>query len=97
MASKRYIIIIEPNLLHLPMLLFLLFKRAERGGLHLTKKYIYTLARMYNLKIIKFISTGLIYQNMTPSFLIKPLKFFDRNFIFGAYNLVIFEKNEYRH
>ena len=91
-VSKKYVVIIEPNLLHLPMLLFLLIMKKERGGLRLTKRYIYSLAKKCNLRLIKFISTGLIYQNLTPAFLLRLLKFFDRQFVFGVYNLIIFEK-----
>lgn len=88
-AAKKYIIVIEPNMVNPLMFLFSLFVKAERGGLKSTKRHLKRLFEMSGMSILKIIATGMISQNNTPAFLIPYLRRFDREFKFGEYIILI--------
>lgn len=91
-VSKRYIIIIEPNIFNPLMFMFSLLVKAERGGFKSSITNLEKYSKDNGLKIIGKMTTGMISQNNTPEFLLPILKHFDFNFFFGEYNILICEK-----
>lgn len=91
-VSKRHIVLLEQNNLNPIMFLFSLIVNGERGGLKFNKKYLRHLSSGRRLKEIGSTTTGMISQNNTPRFLVPLLRLFDRDFLFGEYVILIFEK-----
>ena len=90
--SRKYIVIIEPNGFNPLMFLFSLLHKPDRKVLKLKTKKLIELLETFNFKKMKIFRTGMIFQNATPRIFIPFLRIFDRNFLFGAYNILIFEK-----
>jgi ubiquinone/menaquinone biosynthesis C-methylase UbiE len=93
-VSKKYIVIIEPNMWNLPIFVYSLLSKQDRGAIFLTVKKIRDILKNNNYNVIRVIRTGMIYQNTTPDFLLNILKIFDFNFYFGVYKIIICEKME---
>lgn len=90
-VSRKFLVFVEPNIYYPPMLIFSLLVKAERGTLNSCMKRWKNMAKNLNLKIIGSSITGMITQQNTPSFLVPLLKYFDKNFIFGAYCVIVCE------
>jgi len=72
-----------------------LLVKEERKGLVFSRRFLMDLARDCRLNTICCFSTGLIFQNMTPAFLIPLLKIFDAKIPFGAYTILIAKKERH--
>jgi SAM-dependent methyltransferase len=92
--SRKYIILIEPNIFNPLMALFCLIHKPDRKLFKLRFKNLKSLLENNGFYCIKTIRTGMVFQNATPGFLLPFLKLFDINFPFGAYVIMVFEKNE---
>jgi SAM-dependent methyltransferase len=84
-VSKRYVVLNEPNILNLAMLGLSLVVPAERGGLRFTAGHLRELAVQADLRVLAERTSGLVYQNRTPTFALPLLRCFDRPLWFGAY------------
>ena len=91
-ASRRWVILIEPNRYNPLMLAFGLVVAAERGLLTSTIPSNLAVLGAAGLKPIAWMTTGMISQNNTPSVLLPFLKQFDREIWYGEYIVLIAEK-----
>lgn len=91
-ASKKYVILLEPNRYNPLMFGFALVVRAERGVLKSCASRLHAEATRSGLKVIKSLTTGMISQNNTPAPLVPLLKRFDRQIWWGEYLIMITEK-----
>ena len=91
-ASRRWVILIEPNRYNPLMLAFGLVIAAERGLLTSTIPSNLAVLSAAGLKPIAGMTTGMISQNNTPSLLLPFLKQFDREIWYGEYIVLIAEK-----
>ncbi len=91
-VSKKYLVLIEPNMWNLPIFIYSFLSKQDRGAIILTIKRIRGILKKNNFKVLKVIRTGMIYQNTTPDCLLNILKIFDFNFFFGVYKIIICEK-----
>lgn len=92
--SRRYIVVIEPNCFNPLTLLYHAIVNEERRALRYNPCTLRNLLRERHLRILSCVGSGMIYQNMTPKFLLPVLKVFDKPFPFGAYCMAIAEKKE---
>jgi len=91
-ASRRWVILIEPNRYNPLMLAFGLVIAAERGLLTSTIPSNLAVLSAAGLKPIACMTTGMISQNNTPSLLLPFLKQFDREIWYGEYIVLIAKK-----
>jgi hypothetical protein len=82
-ASRRWVILIEPNRYNPLMLGFGLPVPAERGLLTSTRLSNFTLLCEAGLNPVSCMTTGMISQNNTPQSLLPVLKYFDREIWYG--------------
>lgn len=90
-VSKRYLCFVEANCLNPFMFMFSMVVPEERGQMKSLLGRWKRLAMKSGLRIINSINTGMITQQNTPSLFVPFLKYFDFNFIFGAYSVLICE------
>lgn len=88
-ASRKFIILIEPNRNNPLNFLFHIVKKEERGALKFSLKYMKILAKKEGLKILYAKKVGSIVPNKTPTFLVPLLSRFNNEWFFGFYNLLI--------
>ncbi len=91
-VSRRYVILIEPNRANPAVALFSLLVRDERGGLKFSRAFLRRCVESNELLVTHLISTGMIFPNKMPRFVIGPLKVFDIDFPFGMNTILIGEK-----
>lgn len=91
-ATRRYVVLIEPNRLNPVMFAFSLAVPAERGGLKSSARTLKRLVEESGLRCMAVMTTGMISQNNTPEFLLPFLKRFDKKIIWGEYVVLIAEK-----
>ncbi|MFC1724218.1 class I SAM-dependent methyltransferase [candidate division KSB1 bacterium] len=92
--SRKYIILIEPNIFNPPMALFSMIHKPDRKLFKLRFKKLKSFLKNRGFHCKKTIRTGMVFQNATPRFLLPFLKIFDINFPIGAYTILVFEKSE---
>ncbi|MBM3251499.1 MAG: class I SAM-dependent methyltransferase [Candidatus Omnitrophica bacterium] len=93
-CSSKYLIFIEPNKYNPLMYLFGLLVPSEKGMLFSDIKKWRTIIKSQNISIISSSITGMVSQQNTPSFMVPLLKFFDFNFLFGEYIILVCKKDE---
>jgi len=91
-VSKRYVVLIEPNRFHPPMLAFMAAKRSEWSGLRFDQRYVEELARGAGLRVVEARAQGAIYPNVTPRVALGPLARFDNPSRLGAYVVAVCER-----
>lgn len=91
-VSKKYIIVSEPNRNNPFLFIFSAIVKEERKGLKFSLNYLKNMLRRRGLNIISSISTGMIFPNKTPTFLLPLLNLFNFNFPFGSFNIIITKK-----
>lgn len=91
-ASRRYVIIVEPNRANPAQYLFSLLVSEERGGLKFSRSYLRSLADGAGLHIVACEAMGMIVPNKTPRWLVPAFKVFDRPFALGINSVLIAEK-----
>lgn len=69
-VSRKYIVLIEPNMFNPLMFLYCLLTPWERGALKFTPSYVSSLVSRTDLNIIEQFCMGMIFQNKTPKFLL---------------------------
>jgi SAM-dependent methyltransferase len=93
-VAREAVVLIEVNRLNPVMFLYSLVNPVERGGLRSSKRHLCGLLDGAGLKVERFWTTGMISQNHTPGFLVPILRWFDFNFPFGEYHVVVALKSE---
>lgn len=88
-VARSAVVVIEVNRLNPVMFGYSLVNPAERGGLKFSRRYLRRLLRDAGLHIEGVRTTGMISQNQTPGFLVPFLRWFDIDFPFGEYHLVV--------
>ncbi len=91
-ASKRWVVLIEPNRNNPVMFLFGMVVKAERASLKSHSGYLRRLLEENGMTVRLSVRTGMISQNNTPGALIPLLRRFDRDFPLGEYLITIGEK-----
>ncbi len=93
-VSKKYVAIIEPNILNPIIAAFSTLKKEEHGALVFTPAYVRSLLEQAGLSIIDAKSWGLLTPNRMPFArqLLPLFQKFERPLPFGVTNLVIGEK-----
>jgi SAM-dependent methyltransferase len=91
-ASRRYVVLLEPNRYNPLMFAFSLVVRAERGVLKSCRSRLDAEVSRCGLRVVKTLTTGMISQNNTPAPLVPMLKRFDRPIWWGEYLVLIAEK-----
>ncbi len=91
-ASRRYVVLLEPNRYNPLMFAFSLAVRAERGVLKSCMARLDAEVSRCGLRVVKTLTTGMISQNNTPAPLVPLLKRFDRPIWWGEYLVLIAEK-----
>jgi SAM-dependent methyltransferase len=91
-ASRRYVVLLEPNRYNPLMFAFSLVVRAERGGLKSCMSRLQAEVARCGLRVVRALTTGMISQNNTPAALVPILKRFDRAIWWGEYLVLIAEK-----
>jgi len=91
-VTKKYVVLIEPNMFNPLMFLYCLTVKRERGALRVTPAYMTSLMLRANLKIIDQFCMGMIFQNNTPQFLLPLLKTIDGRSFFGGYIVSVAQK-----
>lgn len=93
-VSKKYVAMIEPNILNPIIAAFSTLKREEHGALVFTPRYVRSLMTNAGLRIVDARTWGLLTPNRMP--FSKPLlplfQTFERPLPFGVTNIVIGEK-----
>lgn len=95
-ASRRYVVLLEPNRYNPLMLGFALAVRAERAGLKSCMSRLHAEVERCGLRVVAALTTGMISQNNTPAVLVPLLKRFDRPIWWGEYLVLIAEKSDGR-
>jgi ubiquinone/menaquinone biosynthesis C-methylase UbiE len=93
-ASKRYVVILEPNRNNPLMFLFSLLVKEERNALKSSLSYLRDLLVKNDLRVIASFSYGMIVPNKTPSILLPVLKLFNFKQPLGMTNFVIAIKDQ---
>lgn len=91
-VSRRHVVLVEPNRSNPAVTLFSLLVRDERGGLKFSRAYLRRCAESNELRVTHLLSTGMIFPNKMPWFMVAPLKVFDIDFPFGMNTILIAEK-----
>ncbi|MBI3336775.1 methyltransferase domain-containing protein [Candidatus Peregrinibacteria bacterium] len=93
-VSKKYVAMIEPNILNPIIAAFSTLKREEHGALVFTPRYVRSLLTNADLRIVDARTWGLLTPNRMPfSKQLLPLfQQFERPLPFGVTNIVIGEK-----
>lgn len=92
-ASKRFVVLIEPNRNNPLMLMFGVLKHEERGLLKFSREYLEALVDQNGLKLLLSCGHGTIVPNKTPTFALPFLEMFNGSFGLGFYNLVVAQKS----
>jgi SAM-dependent methyltransferase len=90
-ASRRWVILIEPNRYNPIMFAFGLLVREERPLLRSHPRYLRKLLEDKGLKVRLSVCTGMISQNNTPASLVPLLRRFDEPFMLGEYVITVAE------
>lgn len=93
-ASRKYVVLLEPNRYNPIMFAFSLAVRAEIGGLKSCVSRLRGEMQRCGLRFIAGITTGMISQNNTPAFMLPMLRRFDRQIWWGEYIVLVAEKVE---
>jgi SAM-dependent methyltransferase len=91
-ASKRWVVLVEPNRNNPIMFAFGLAVKAERASLRSHRGYLRGLLEECGLKTRLVLCTGMISQNNTPKAAVPVLRYFDREFALGEYVVAVGEK-----
>ena len=91
-ASRRWVVLIEPNRNNPVMFAFGLAVRAERASLRFHPGFVRRMLEEADLAVRLVLCTGMISQNNTPSALLPLLRYFDHDFPFGEYIVAVAEK-----
>ena len=91
-ASRRWVVLLEPNRSNPVMFAFGVLVKAERALLRSHAGGLRRLAESCGLIVRLSLSTGMISQNNTPASLVPLLRYFDRPFALGEYLIVVAEK-----
>jgi SAM-dependent methyltransferase len=91
-ASRRWVILLEPNRSNPVMFAFGLLVKAERASLRSHAGGLRKLAESCGLSVRLCLSTGMISQNNTPAALVPMLRYFDQPFALGEYVIIVAEK-----
>jgi SAM-dependent methyltransferase len=91
-VSRKYIVILEPNILNPLMFLFSALKKEERGALRFTLSYLRRILKYNGLTLIASFSYGMIVPNKTPLFLLPIVKRLGVRYPFGMTNFLIAHK-----
>jgi ubiquinone/menaquinone biosynthesis C-methylase UbiE len=91
-VSSRYVVLSEPNRNNPAMLLFGMIKRAERGTLKFTTRYLSSLANGVGLQVAACGAMGMVFPNRTSEGLLPLLRWVDGLHPWGAYVLLVAEK-----
>jgi SAM-dependent methyltransferase len=91
-ASRRWVVLIEPNRNNPVMFLFGMIVKAERASLKSHSGYLRSLLEENGMTVRLSVRTGMISQNNTPELLVPLLRSFDRDFAFGEYLIAVAEK-----
>lgn len=94
-ASRRWVVLVEPNRNNPVMFAFGVAVRAERALLRFNKGYIRSILQDCGLAVRLLYCTGMISQNNTPLSLVPLLRCFDCDFPFGEYIVAVAEKSAY--
>jgi ubiquinone/menaquinone biosynthesis C-methylase UbiE len=92
-VSNNYVIVSEPNRNNILMFMFGLLNKEEWGSLKFTKRYLVKMFAGLNLAVRHVLTSGMIFPNKTPSFILSLFKIFDYNSFLGSYITVIAEKH----
>ncbi len=91
-VSRRHVVLVEPNRANPAVTLFSLLVRDERGGLKFSRTFLRHCAESNGLRVTHLLSTGMIFPNKMPRFMVEPLKIFDIDFPLGMNTILISEK-----
>jgi len=91
-VSRKYIVILEPNILNPFMFLFSALKKEERGALRFTLSNLRRILQYNGLTLIVSFSYGMIVPNKTPLFLLPIVKRLGVRHPFGMTNFLIAHK-----
>jgi SAM-dependent methyltransferase len=91
-VSRKYVVILEPNILNPLMFLFSIIKKEERGALRFSLSFLRKLIERNGLSMLASFSYGLIVPNKTPLFLLPVMRWFNFKQPFGMTNFLITQK-----
>jgi ubiquinone/menaquinone biosynthesis C-methylase UbiE len=91
-VSKKYVILIMPNLKNPIMLLFALIKRSERCTLKLIRKGILQIMNDKKVRLLCSCSHGFTTPTLTPSYLCKLFPLLNSFSKLGFFSIYIYEK-----
>lgn len=91
-CSKRYVMVAEPNPRNPAQYAFAWYDPEHRWVLRYNKRYMRGMFEQAGLRVLKCVSGGCIFPNMTPAFLMPLLKLMPYRFFLGISNWVLAEK-----
>jgi SAM-dependent methyltransferase len=91
-VSRRFVVLSEPNRNNPGMMLLGLLRRAERGTLKYTTRYLRQLAAGAGLQVRSCRALGMVFPNVTPTSLLPLFQLLDGIPRLGAYILMVAEK-----
>lgn len=92
-ASRRYVLVAEPNPLNPAQFAFALYDPEHRWVLRYTKRYMRGLFEQAGLRVLMCCTGGWIFPNMTPAFLMPVLRRLPYRFpLLGISNWVLASK-----
>jgi SAM-dependent methyltransferase len=89
-VARRYVVLIEPNAVNPLMFLFGALKKAERGTLKFTRRYLRNLGMDAGLHSVRMLTQGFVLPNKTPEALLPVLKLVDAAHPMGFYHVGVF-------
>lgn len=90
-VARGHVVLLEPNALNPAMFLFGLLKRAERGALKFTPRYLRALGRGVGLRLRATTVIGAVLPNRTPAAALPLVRRLERPFPLGFYTIAIFD------
>lgn len=91
-VSRKYIILLEPNIFNPLIFIFSALIKKERKALKFSLRFLERKISSSGAEIVSAFSHGIITPNKTPSFLLPLLKPLEKKWIFGAMNIIIAKK-----